>query len=197
MSEDPFSEFSKGNVVAKYDLLELVGNHRLRDRVFTVVVVLWLVVWVWMTKHFLLPWVPFIFAFLPFLFGRSLFRLIFPVRKIGLVSFRYATMTVKTEIDGSELEIDLRTLLRMRVSRAVSESFSSNVRSPAAAYMIALHRGETNLEFIIRNQMYLTKKDHEQFMWPPPPLRSTLVLMSNKFKIRLCDMKGRELDVLP
>lgn len=196
MSEDPFSEFSKGKVIRKYDLLEKVGNHRKRGWLGAIAMSVWIILWFGLALRTSLPWLM-VVIFTPLIFGRYLFRMTFPVKTVGLVTFQNGTMTVKRERDQSELVIDLRRLKSMRIHRSVQRNFGINASIPVEAYGLSIRMDGSTMDLIVREEMHLTSEDQMQFMAPPPTMCSTLNMLKDRFRVKLYDPKGRLLDVVP
>lgn len=109
----PFSEFSKGNVICKYQMVELLGNHKRRDRILSFILLVWVVFWIWATTRIQYSWIPITIAFFPFLLGSILFKLVFPYRAIGLVTFQGSTITFDTNTEA-EVSVNLNRLQRLR-----------------------------------------------------------------------------------
>lgn len=196
MSEDPFSDFSKGKVIRKYDLLEQVGDHQRRRWLGSFLLTVWIVLWFWLAlktdQHWLM-----VVIFTPLIIGRYLFRMTFPVKTIGLVTFQDVTMTVKRESDQSELVIDLRRLKSMGIHRSVQRNFGINSSFPIEAYGMTIRMDGSTVDLIVREEMHLTGEDQKQFMAPPPTMCSTLNMLKDRFRVKLFDRKGRLLDVVP
>jgi hypothetical protein len=193
---DQFSEFSKGSVVCKYQMVERVGNYKRRDLVFVGLLICWIVFWIWVGTRIPHSWAPIMVAFLPFLIGEYLFSRIFRYRTVGLVTFQGSTITFAR--DGTpEKIIDLRRLQSLRVFRSIPRTFQTKVRTAPRAYGIVIRTGDAAGEYHVLNEMYVTKADELQFMAPPPPLSVTLSTLMTHFKIRFYDLKGREMDVIP
>ena len=194
--KDPFSEFSKGNVICKYQMVERLGNHKRRDRVFSFMLLVWVVFWIWATTRIQYSWIPITIAFFPFLLGTILFKVVFPYRAIGLVTFQGSTITFDTNTEA-KVSVDLNRLQSFQLFRSIPRTFHAKVRTAPRAYGIVIRKGEETREYHVLNEMLLTQTDEQQFMSPPPPLSVTLSILTTHFKVRFYDMKGREMDVIP
>lgn len=196
MSEDPFSDFSKGKVIRKYDLLEQVGDHQRRRWLGSILLTVWIILWLWLALKTDQPWLM-VVIFTPLIIGRFLFQMTYPVKTIGLVTFQDNTMTVKRESDHSEIVIDLRRLKSMRIYRSVQRNFGINSSLPVEAYGLTIRMEGSSVDLIIREEMHLTAEDQTQFMAPPPTMCSTLSFLKDRFRVKLFDRKGRPIDVVP
>jgi len=196
MTIDPFSEFSKGKVIRKYDLLEQVGDHRRRKLLGGIALAIWLIFWFWLAMRTSHPWMMAI-IFIPLVIGKFLFRLTFHVRVIGLIAFQNDSMKVNRESDQSELVIDLRRLKNMRIYRSVQRNFGINLGLPVEAYGMTIRMEGSSVDLLVREEMHLTVEDQTQFMDPPPTMCSTLNFLKYRFRVKLFDHKGRPIDVVP
>lgn len=193
---DVFSEFAKGNVICKYQMIERIGNHKRRNWIFSFLLTLWIGFWLWMGMHTHDPWVTIVIALLPFLLGSILFKLAFPYRVVGLVTFQGSTITF-TQANGIERSVDLHALRSLQIFRSVPRTFEGKVRTPPEAYGIAIRKGDETWEYHVLNKLHVTKADELQFMSPPPPLSMTLSILMDQFRIRFYDRKDRELESVP
>jgi len=196
MPMDSFSEFSKGKVIRKYDLLEQVGNHLWRRWIGSIALMGWVILCFWLALRTSQPWLMAV-IFAPLVIGRFLFRTTFPVRTIGLVTFQDGAMIVKRESDQSDLVIDLYSLKSIQIHRSVQRNFGINSSLPVEAYGMRIRQEERVLDLIVREEMHLTTEDRMQFMAPPPTMWSTLSILKDRFRLKLYDRKGRPIDVVP
>jgi len=173
---DSFSEFSKGKVIRKYDLLEQVGNHLWRRLTGSIALMGWVILCFWLALRTSQPWLMAV-IFAPLVIGRCLFRTTFPVRTIGLVTFQDGAMIVKRESDQSDLVIDLKGLKSIQIHRSVQRNFGINSSLPVEAYGMRIRQEERVLDLIVREEMHLTTEDRMQFMTPPPTMCTTFSIL--------------------
>lgn len=190
---DPFSEFSKGTAVCKYQLIEHIGNHKRRGNVSLVLLVAWMVGWLMLLRFWPGSWIPIVIAFAPFLLGTWLFRLAFPYKSIGIVEFKDGHLNIHGT-GGLDRSIDLRTLKSMRVGLSVAKDFAVNLSSLRIqrAYRLQIKGKDELIDLHCLNALHLTKADEQQFMSPPPTFLTTLAVVREVFKIRFYDLKGKE-----
>lgn len=190
---DPFSEFSKGTVVCKYQLIEHIGDHKLRGNVSFALLVVWMIGWLLFLRVWPGSWAPIVIALLPFLFGSWLFKRVFPYRLVGMVEFANERLTIQTDL-GTRRSLELRTLRSMRVGESIAKDFvhtASSVRNQRA-YRLQIKGKDEDIDLHCLNAIHLTKEDEQQFMSPPPTFITTLGVVQVVFKIRFYDLKGKE-----
>lgn len=188
---DPFSDFSKGSVRCKYKLVRPRGGVRKREGVGCLSYLVWAVIWLALPPIRGYQMINACMVFVPFFFGRRLFRWFHRYEEVGLLTI--AGHTMEFAVQGEEpWRVDLRELRSMTVSLSMPADFVQDSNVPALAYRISIQRGEKLHEYHALENMYLTQEDMLQFMSPPPPLSVTLATMRERFGLRYYDLKGRE-----
>ncbi len=190
---DPFSAFSKGKVICKYQLVEHVGDHKLRGNIAFVMLLVWVVGWLSLLRSWPGSWVPIVVALFPFVIGNWLFKMAFPYRVIGMVEFKDGRLNIIAD-DGPPRSMDLRSLRSMRIGLSIAKDFVVSAGSVRVqrAYRLQIKGADELIDLHCLNALHLTKEDELQFMSPPPNLIATLGTVHDTFKIRFYDLRGKE-----
>ncbi len=183
------ADFSKGTVVPKYLVVEMLHSRKTTSLWLALGLAVWFFGWICISFKlqnwwFALP------AFAPIVFSDLICRKAFPWRATGMITLKDDTMIIQRD-DRTET-IAYKELRQIGLWTHVA-TFTSNTRLPQYS-MIAAFRvrvGGTELEFHVLNEMYLTAGDELKFMEPPPTFGSLMLRACELNKIRAKTGTGR------
>lgn len=184
------TEFSRGAVIPKYLIIELVRSPKTTTIWLILLQASWFLLWTSVAIAFDSWWFVLPFA-LAFFFEGWIYRKAYRWREKGLITLHDHAMQIQH--NDQRYQISFRSLRSIGIWTLVGRPLAvRRSRHPGSAIVAALRLviNDTEQEFHVLNEMHLTPEDKLQFMAPPPTFGALILRACELNKITPKTRKG-------
>lgn len=181
----PLSDFSKGTVTPKYQIVEMLRPARTMSFLFFLFEAASFIGWISLSIRlenwwFALP------ILIPIFFRERIQRMFYRWHRIGLITLTEDRVLI--EVNGMHRTINFSDQAKIRVWTVVTAQTESGMHLPQLATIVGI-QFDPNEQFLVLNEMYLTAEDELQFMEPPPSFGSLVFQACRNHKIKATTKK--------